>query len=82
MRMELGKISSSDFTLRRGVLALELSFTGKAWGCDWRVYDLNEITDTLTAAKVDRISKLTGKPVECTFEGGVLKSWRILEEVL
>jgi len=38
--------------------------------------------DLLTKAKVRSVSELVGKPVEVTFEGNLLKSWRILEEVL
>ena len=40
------------------------------------------ISELLSQAKVDRIEKLLGKPVEVTFENMVMKSWRILEEVI
>ncbi len=40
------------------------------------------IADTLRAAKKRYVSELKGVPVEVTFEGNVLKSWRILTEVL
>lgn len=41
------------------------------------------VSDLLTKAKVDDVYKLVGIPVEVTFGGtGMLKSWRILEEVL
>ena len=40
------------------------------------------ISDLLADAKVDSIDKLKGKPVEATFEGNLLKDWRILKEVL
>ena len=33
-------------------------------------------------AKVQEIADLQGVPVECTFEGNQLKSWRVLEEVI
>lgn len=56
------------------------------WTEESRVTQLGEVVmrlkDTLKAAKVDSVSKLVGKPVECTFEGMTLKSWRVLEEVL
>jgi hypothetical protein len=41
-----------------------------------------EISQLLKDAKVDDVAKLAGKPVECTFEGSTLKSFRILTEVL
>lgn len=40
------------------------------------------IRDLCEKAKVKNLSGLHGKPVEVTFEGNLLKSWRILEEVL
>lgn len=43
---------------------------------------LLKVTEILKQAKVDCVSKLKGIPVECTFEGLELKSWRVLEEVL
>lgn len=36
----------------------------------------------LTDAKVSDAAKLAGKPVEVTFDGNMLKSWRLLTEVL
>lgn len=40
------------------------------------------ISKLLADAKVDDLSELKNKPVEVAFEGNVLKSWRILTEVL
>jgi hypothetical protein len=40
------------------------------------------VSKLLKEAKVDSVDKLKGKPVEVTFEGNTLKSWRILTEVL
>ena len=40
------------------------------------------LKDTLVKAKKKDVSQLVGVPVECTFEGNLLKSWRVLEEVL
>lgn len=40
------------------------------------------LKETLEKAKVMHVSKLVGIPVEVTFEGLSLKSWRVLEEVL
>ena len=44
-----------------------------------RVEKINEI---LTAAKVNNISQLKGKPVEVTLENNIFKDFRILTEVL
>lgn len=40
------------------------------------------LRDTLKAAKVAGVSDLVGVPVEVTFDGNVLGSWRVLEEVI
>jgi hypothetical protein len=38
--------------------------------------------DVLFKAKKSDVSKLVGTPVEVTFDGNTLKSWRVLEEAL
>lgn len=40
------------------------------------------IADLLLQAKVDQVVDLKDIPVEVTFDGGILKSWRVLTEVL
>lgn len=40
------------------------------------------IIDLLNQAKVDDVYKLKGKPVELEFDGNLLKSWRLLTEVI
>lgn len=40
------------------------------------------ISKLLKEAKVDSVDKLKNIPVEVTFDGNVLKEWRILSEVL
>jgi len=40
------------------------------------------ISDLLKQAKVDSIDQLKGIPIEITFDGMTLQSWRILTEVL
>ena len=40
------------------------------------------VSKLLKEAKVDSVDKLKGKPVEVTFDGNMLKEWRILTEVL
>jgi hypothetical protein len=49
-----------------------------------RQYDeiLRYVSGLLKEAKVDDVSRLVGKPIEATFDGMTLKSWRILMEVL
>jgi hypothetical protein len=40
------------------------------------------ISKLLKEAKVDSVDKLKGVPVEVTFDGMMLKEWRVLTEVL
>lgn len=40
------------------------------------------IGQLLSSAKVSKVEQLNGKPVEVTFDGNCLKSWRLLTEVL
>lgn len=47
-----------------------------------RVDMVKEIDKTLREAKVDSVDKLKGIPVEVIFENRMIKSWRILAEVL
>lgn len=57
---------------------------------DWTVEDqtrsLGEtalyLRDLLRLAKKQEVHELVGVPVEVTFDGNMLKEWRILEEVL
>lgn len=58
--------------------------------CKWteesRLLDLGKtvmrITALLKDAKVASVEKLKGIPVEVTFDGMTLQSWRVLKEVL
>ncbi len=58
--------------------------------CKWTEEDRDKqyadimryVSELLNQAKVDRVEKLKGVPVEVTFEGNILKEWRILTEVL
>jgi hypothetical protein len=58
--------------------------------CKWSESDRDQkyaeimryVSDLLRDAKVYSVEKLKGKPVEATFDGNMLKSWRILTEVL
>ena len=40
------------------------------------------VSSLLKDAKVDIVEELAGKPIECSFDGNILKEWRILTEVL
>lgn len=67
-----------------------------AWGvehtefCKWTEVERRQqlgdvcmrLSELLTKAKVDSVEKLAGIPVEVIFDGNLLKSWRVLEEVL
>lgn len=58
--------------------------------CEWTEESRSEeydkivryISGLLSDAKVNNVSDLVGKPVEVELEGMILKSWRILKEVL
>ena len=43
---------------------------------------MRKLSDVLSKAKVDSVSQLKGIPVEVTFDGNMLKDWRVLEEAL
>lgn len=59
-------------------------------GCKWTKEEQSKIfADTtrkvrnvLRKANKDDLAKLAGTPVEVTFDGNSLKSWRVLEEVV
>ena len=69
----------------RGDWAIDRSEHAK-WTENDRIRQLGEtvmwLRDILRKAKVDCVGNLVGIPVECTFDGNVLKEWRVLEEVL
>lgn len=58
--------------------------------CKWteesRLHQLGEadmwVKDILVAAKKTELAQLPGTPIEATFEGNRLVSWRVLTEVL
>lgn len=58
--------------------------------CKWTEKDRSKqydeivryVSKLLHEAKVDRVDKLVGIPVEVNFSGNVIKNWRILKEVL
>jgi hypothetical protein len=48
----------------------------------WYAEIMRYVSKLLKEAKVDSVEKLKGKPIEATFDGNMLKEWRILTEVL
>lgn len=48
----------------------------------WYSEIMRYVSTLLKDAKVNSVDMLKGKPVEVTFDGDSLKSWRILTEVL
>lgn len=44
--------------------------------------EAKDLSRLLNQANVDSVEKLKGIAIEATFDGQMLKSWRILEEVL
>jgi hypothetical protein len=48
----------------------------------WYAEIMRYVSKLLKEAKVDSVDRLKGKPVEVTLDGNMLKSWRILTEVL
>jgi hypothetical protein len=58
--------------------------------CKWKEEDrrkaaaehLIDVCELMKTAKVREFSDLVGVPIEVIMEDGVLKSWRVLEEVL
>jgi hypothetical protein len=56
------------------------------WSEEDRLRQLGEacmwLRDLLTKAKKQTLDDLVGVPIEATFDGNLLKSWRVLEEVL
>lgn len=40
------------------------------------------VSGLLKDAKVSSVDRLVGKPIEATFDGQVLESWRILTEAI
>lgn len=56
------------------------------WSEEDRVKQLGEacmfLRDTLKAAGKQTVDELVGVPIEATFDGNMLQSWRVLEEVL
>jgi hypothetical protein len=41
-----------------------------------------KLKEVLEAAHKQDVSELKGVPIECTFEGNLLKDWRVLTEVI
>jgi len=57
------------------------SWTEEDWNTT-KARTMTKIMETMREAKVKDFADLKNKPIEATFEGGRLMSWRILTEVL
>ena len=97
MKTKLAKIKCVKFGYSEYVYGLTLDLSGEGWGVGAGYYynpsykgDTTEglidmttkIQKLLKDAKVQTIDKLLNKPVECTFDGNLLKDFRILTEVI
>ena len=81
MDSKLGKLDKVEYGLDdRNRLGLHFELRGDCWGTSWSEFE--DITTILISANVNYISQLNGVPVEAIFENNILKSWRILTEVL
>jgi hypothetical protein len=56
------------------------------WTEEDRTKQINDmvryVSSLLKDAKVESVNDLQGIPIECSFDGSMLKEWRILTEVL
>lgn len=75
---ELGKIHRIDFH-RKGGVYYELG--GKGWGVNFSE-TTDQLDEKLLALGKEFARDLENLPVEVFFLGGVIKSWRVLEECL
>lgn len=49
---------------------------------DYMVETIKYLSELLNKAKVKSVHELKNIPIEATFDGNILKSWRILEEAI
>jgi hypothetical protein len=97
MEIKLGKIQKVSFGYEEYLFGLKLTLSGQPWGtCTGYYYNpsykgdntqyikemIDNVQKLLKDAKVDSVDKLLNKPIEATFEGSLLKEFRILTEVL
>lgn len=82
---KLGKITSIDIENIDGHFGLFITLEGGGCGVNdyfGKNYIVDKIQKLMKDAKVSKMFLLKNKPVEITFEGNLLKEWRILTEVL
>ena len=73
-----------------GMTAWDANMIKHSEHCKWTEADrdaeyvkiIRYVYDLLKDAKVSDVSRLVGIPIEATFDGQMLKEWRILKEVL
>jgi len=91
----LGKIRSATFGINDvDMLGVTFDLAGESWACGefWgevpKFINVSfgkialRIRKLLLAAKKDSIEELAGTPIEAEFDGNLLKSWRVLTEVV
>lgn len=87
-RKELGKIKKFEYGLGgyQDVMAgFKIELGGSAWGVQdfWTAGETERVKALLTGTGRMNITQLIGLPVEVTFHKfNVLKTWRVLTEVL
>lgn len=80
------KTSAGNVQFSQTFFNVSVSSEGKEWEEEDRTEKYAEIVKTisvlLSTAKVSDIKDLVGIPVEVSFNGSLMESWRILVEVL
>lgn len=83
-------LSGKGWGVSNGKTAWDANLIKHTERCEWTEADrdaqyaeiMRHVSDLLAAAKVDSVDQLRGKPIEATFDGMILKEWRILTEVM
>ncbi|HEY5563888.1 MAG TPA: hypothetical protein VIK72_19405 [Clostridiaceae bacterium] len=97
MKRKLAKIKSVRFGYSEYLFGLTLGIGGEGWGVVGSYYYnpsykghedngmvtmMDNVQKMLKDANVETVDKLLNKPIECTFDGNILKEFRILTEVI
>lgn len=87
MRKELGKIKKAEYGFggyQDTMMGLTLQLGGESWGVgDFiRAEETPRLKKLLIDTKSQSVAQLVNKPIEITFDGNVMKEWRVLTEVL
>jgi hypothetical protein len=95
---KLGKIESAEFGYCEYMFGLHLTLSGNGWSVSagiwynpayknesvelYSIKMLDRVQKILKDAGVRSVSELKGKPIEASFDGNLLKDFRILTEVI